>query len=117
MQKTKQIGDILTEEELAMFRPAIIDMRNQVCGDVILSFRQGYIYHIKLLVNSHVKKRGILIEDILTKDELVIFSPALVDMRKRGFGDIILPFNNGYITGARLVLDYHKNGNNGGKKP
>lgn len=63
------------------------------------------------------QKTNVPTEDILNEDERRIFASALEDVRKQGFGDIILSFRNGFIYHIRVVLDYHGEGKgkNGGK--
>lgn len=54
---------------------------------------------------------------IMNEDERRIFAPALDDVRRQGFGKIILTFRNGYIYHIEVVLEYHDGGagKNGGK--
>lgn len=56
---------------------------------------------------------------IMNEEERRIFAPALEDLRKQGFGQIILTFRNGFIYNIKVVLEYHDGGigKNGGKKP
>lgn len=52
----------------------------------------------------------IAVEDILNDDEIRILKPAVADVRKLGFGEVVLIFRNGYIYRVKVTLDYHNGG-------
>lgn len=50
---TKPTEDLLNEDERRIFVPALEELRCQGFGDMVLSFRNGYIYHIKVIKDYH----------------------------------------------------------------
>lgn len=52
------IEDILNEDELRMFKPALDSVRKHGFGQVSLLLRNGYIYNIKVTTEYHNSGNG-----------------------------------------------------------
>ncbi len=50
--------DFLKEDERKMFEEAVCDVRRRGFGEVTLCFRNGYVYRIKVTLDSYNKERA-----------------------------------------------------------
>jgi len=56
MYKVQEI-EYLKEDERKMFEQAVEDVRRRGFGEVILCFRNGYVYRVKAVIDSYNKER------------------------------------------------------------
>lgn len=57
MYKVQDI-EYLKEDELKMFEQAVEDVRKRGFGEVTLCFRNGYVYRVKVVIDSYNKERA-----------------------------------------------------------
>jgi len=50
--------EYLKEDELKMFEQAVEDVRRRGFGEVTLCFRNGYVYRVKVVIDSYNKERA-----------------------------------------------------------
>jgi len=50
--------EYLKEDELKMFEQAVEDVRKRGFGEVTLCFRNGYVYRVKVVIDSYNKERA-----------------------------------------------------------
>lgn len=53
-----ELSEILKDDELQLFNSAVNGLREQGFGEVTLCFRNGYVYRVKVLIDSYHKNNN-----------------------------------------------------------